>query len=193
MKMSKYRNGYRWAISMAVFLAACSGISGGPSGGDPEVFPSASDGGGQDLSTGGASRFSFSIGGQSINGGPVTLTPIKDSGAFAGYFRAQSDPATIPNIVVSIHEPSATLSVGNAYPCANSMSSNSSDETSVLYHSLDGKSYYTNVMSPSCMIEISAASQTSVSASVTGSIYDEMAPSQPVTFTASLVARVVDH
>jgi hypothetical protein len=76
--------------------------------------------------------------------------------------------------------------------CARSQDQNEANETSVLIHWLDGDTYYTNVMATQdCTIHITAASQTSVSADISGTTYDEMNSNFPPTsFTASFVATV---
>jgi hypothetical protein len=73
------------------------------------------------------------------------------------------------------------------------MDSDIADETSVSIKWVDNDMYYTNFFpSPSCTVNVTAASQTSVSAEISGTIYDETASGHPSSsFTASFVANVV--
>lgn len=157
----------------------------GPDGGHP-----ASDGGHPASDAPGAQAgFTIDIG-QTINS-PGTVTIIAqtdDSGIYAGFYEASSDFSSTPSINVDIAVPSADLSTGS-YPCVRP---DSGANTSVGIQWIDGDMYYTNVYpNPTCTVNVTAASQTSVSAQISGMIYDQAnlgAGAQ--SFTASFVATV---
>jgi hypothetical protein len=155
--------------------------------GDDALLPDSHIGSGSNTPMSG---FTLDLGQNYQSSNTVAIYPDKSSGGiYEGYFTAQSDGSSVPNITVNIVASQATLAAGMTYPCANSQTSNTFEETSVLIHWLDGDTYYTNVQSPSCTVKITAASQTSVSATITGTIYDETADGHPSsTFSASFVA-----
>ena len=136
--------------------------------------------------------FKLNLGSDYASTKPVAISAAKTNGVYAGYFEAQSDLTSVPDISVHLHAPNAQLSSGMQVPCARSTTADPFNETSVLIHWLDGHTYYTNLMTtPGCTITITAASQTSVAASITGTIYDETASGHPATmFTASFVGNV---
>ena len=122
----------------------------------------------------------------------VTIHPAKTNGVYSGYFEASSDFSSVPSLAVSIHAPNAMLSKSQTFSCARSQGSNSFDETSVSIKWLDGDTYYTNLLpSASCTVTITAASQTSISASISGTIYDQ-STQNPTSFTASFVANATE-
>lgn len=169
-----------------VLLCACSSSSSTPTADAPH--------GGGDAPPPSAG-FRIHLGTDYMSSGQVTLRPARSSGGvYQGYFEAQSDLASVPNIDVHLHAPDAHLAQGMQLPCARSGTSDPSDETSLLLHWLDGDTYYTNVMSaPSCTITLTAVSQTSATAELSGTIYDEMDPNlSPQSFTASFVATVAN-
>lgn len=189
-------------------LCACGGTSGSTGSGSTGAATTAGTSGGATTggnttsgsttsgtsgTTGSSAGFNYSLDGQQFSSqSPVTISAVQSSGVYQGYFQARSAQSTTPNILVSIHEPSATLSQGATYSCARATGSDQADETSVLLHDLIGTTYYTNVLpSPSCTVTITAASQTSVSMTVTGTTYDEADSSlAPHSFTAAFTAAV---
>jgi hypothetical protein len=134
--------------------------------------------------------FSISIGQAYSSTATVTIAPQTDSNVYAGYYVAASDSSSTPSLSVSIHAASGSLASNQTFECARSTDSDDMDETSVLVSWLDGDTYYTNVIpQPACTITLVAVSQTSVSAQVSGTIYDEAdANVTPHSFTASFVA-----
>jgi len=135
--------------------------------------------------------FTINLGSDYQSSGTVTVAPARSNGVYAGYFTAHSDLASAPSLSVSIHAPNATLAA-QAYPCERSTGTDTFDETAVTIQWLDGDTYYTNLFpSPSCTVTVTAASQTQVSATITGTTFDEMDSAHPPTsFTASFVASV---
>lgn len=132
--------------------------------------------------------FTIDIGQQYHSSGMVEIGPVTEDGVYAGYFQAKSDLSSTPNLSVSIVANSGALSTGT-YPCARSQTDDSFDETSVLIQWLDGDDYYTNVSTAMCTIDVTAASDASVSATISGEIYDESGVTA-TSFTASFVATV---
>lgn len=178
---------YFVVVAMLWACGGSSGTSGGDDDGPPvDASPGTPDSGGPPASSG----WKATIGQDFESPKPVTIRPAKTSGGvYEGYFVAQSDLSSEPNISVSLHAANAQLSAGMTFPCARSTdSSQPFDETSVLIHWLDGATYYTNVMATQdCTIRITAAAQTAVSASISGTIYNESTIA-PSSFTASFVA-----
>jgi hypothetical protein len=172
------------ALIFSILCCACGASSS-------EEMPDASVHGSSDA-TPSSSGFTLNLGSDYTSSKPVTISAVKTNGVYAGYFEAHSDAATVPDLSVSIHASNASLSSGMQVPCARSTSSSSFNETSALIHWLDGHTYYTNLTATaSCTITITAASQTSVSATITGTIYDETDSEHPgKAFTASFVAAV---
>ena len=169
-----------------IVLCACSSSSSQPTADAPHN-------GGSDAPPPSAG-FRIHLGSDYMSMNTVTLRPAKSSGVFQGYFEATSDLSSVPNIEVRLHAPDARLTQGMQFPCARSGTSNPFDETSLLLHWLDGDTYYTNVMSaPACTITLTAVSQTSATAQLSGTIYNEMDPNlTPQSFTASFVATVAN-
>ena len=56
--------------------------------------------------------FKLNLGSSYVSTKPVTISAAKTSGVYAGYFQAQSDPASVPGISVHIHASNAELSSG---------------------------------------------------------------------------------
>ena len=150
------------------------------------------DGGTHETPSGG---LTLTVDGNDLNEpGAVTFRVAKDTnGIFQGYFEASTDPSTSPSMRLEIAASKPSLSVGS-YPCKRA-SGSSSAETSILVKDwLDGHSYYTNVTStPSCTIEVTAASETSVSISFSGAIVDQTDTDHPsVDFSGSFSAEVTN-
>ncbi len=175
------------AIACLTF-AACSSSSSSlpPDGSTIHHLDSASPTGDAPANTGG---FAIDIGQAYTSSAAVTIAAVTQNQVYAGYFQAMSDGSSTPSLTVSIVADGGVLQTGS-YPCANSQTDNPFDETSVLIHWLDGDTYYTNEASPSCTIDVTAASQTSVSAMISGTIYDESQGAAATSFTASFVATV---
>ena len=174
---------------LPLFLIAACGSSAmePPPGTTPDGPAQPPIDGGGDMQPG----FTIHLGSDYQSSGTVTLAAARTNGVYAGYFTASSDFATVPNVSVSIHAPDAKLAT-QAYPCERSASTDPANETAVLIQWLDGDTYYTNLFpSPACTVTITAASQTQVSATISGTTFDEMDPDHPPTsFTASFVASV---
>ena len=175
------------ALFSSVFLIACGSSATEPPPGTTPDAPRPDPDGGTDPTPG----FAITIGSDYQSSGAVTIAAARSNGVYAGYFTAHSDLASAPNLSVSIHAPNATLAA-QAYPCVRSTGTDSFDETAVTIQWLDGDTYYTNLFpSPACTVTVTAASQTEVSATITGTTFDEMDPDHPPTsFTASFVASV---
>jgi len=154
-----------------------------PSPGDDDGHP------GRDASSA-SPGYTIDIGQAYQSSAGVTIAPATASGVYSGYYQAQSDPSAIPSLAVKIHAASGSLAAGTSYPCARSGDADVMDETSVFVQWLDGHSYYTNLMpDPTCSIHLTAVSQAGVSATISGTIFDETDPSYPsYGFTASFVA-----
>jgi len=174
------------ALFSIVFLIACGSSATEPPPGTPDA-PHSDPEGGTDPTPG----FAITIGSDYQSSGTVTIAAARSNGVYAGYFTAHSDFASAPSLAVSIQAPNATLAA-QAYPCERATGSDSFDETAVTIQWLDGDTYYTNLFpSPSCTVTVTAASQTQVSATITGTTFDEMDSAHPPTsFTASFVATV---
>jgi hypothetical protein len=180
-------------LGFIALVAACGSNSSstqpppdpGLDGGHP-----ASDGGPPAKDAPGAQAgFTIDLGQTVMSPGTVTITAqTDDSGIYAGFYEATSDFSSTPAIDVDIAVANADLATGS-YPCVRP---DSGANTSVSIQWLDGDMYYTNVFpNPTCTVNVTAASQTSVSAQISGMIYDQAnlnAPAQ--SFTASFVATV---
>jgi len=172
---------------LLAFLVACSSWSDVASGGDDATSPDA------DASAPPATAYKLDLGENYESASPVTISAAKKNGVYNGYFQASSDLGSVPNIVVTMNVADARLTAGMSLGCARSRdAANVGNETGVLVHWLDGDTYYTNVMATqNCTIHITAASQTRVSADISGTIYDQMDPAlAPTTFAASFTANV---
>jgi len=171
------------ALTLLVVVAACDSTTttppdGSMMGGDAAPPPAG---------------FTLTLAGTDYtSANPITISAATSSGVYQGYYAGHSDLASVPNLSVSIHEPSGTIHGGASYPCVRSATSDPADETAVEIDWFDSHTYYTNLFDdPACTVTIDSASQTAIAASISGTVYDQTDPGHPASsFSAKLTATV---